>query len=200
MTLFLTRYFLRELSAWVLFTPLVYSFILIIGAFIGEPFYFTFIMVMYTCALVFSQYFVVRKKYLTLFKIAPLAKKTMIVADFAFLSWIAFCYASYALIVSILLAALIHRELLFPTIHEISFMIGCCLFIITLSIWFALQSWIPINTFIFLMLFMSVVFPLNDVVPLANAYGLHFLTLMLAITSLSYFTMIALEKRGLVYK
>lgn len=200
MTLFLTRYFLRELSAWVLFVPLGSIFILFIGAFTEDPFYFTMMMVMYTCPLLFSQYFMSRKKYLTLLTIAPLPRKTIIHADLAFLSWITLCYISYALIASTLLAALIHRELLFPTIHEMSFLFGCCLFVITLYTWLARQNWIPILAFYFVILNMHLILPFYTVTPFANAYGLHFLALMLVIASLSYFTMITLEKRGLLYK
>lgn len=197
MTLFLTRYFLSELSAWVLFTPLGLS---IVFLFTGETFYSTLMMVMYACPLVFSRYFIARKSYVTLLKIAPLPRKAMIDADFAFLSWTALCYVGYALVVSTLLAALIHKELLFPTIHETSFLIGCCLFLITLYTWLGRQNWIPILAFYFVILNMRFIFPFSSVTTFANAYGLHFFALMLVITSLSYFTMIKLVKRGLMYK
>lgn len=200
MTLFLTRYFLRELSAWVLFTPLAFSIFFLIVAETGDAFYSTLLMIIYACPLVFAQYFTVQKSYITLLTIAPLPRKTIVQSDFAFLSWIALCYTSYALIASTLLAAFIHKELLFPTIQELSFLLGCCLFVITIYSWLARQKWIPLIVFYFVFLNMHFIFPIATVPAFVNHYGFHFLALMLALTSLSYFAIIALEDRGLVYR
>lgn len=200
MTLFLTRYFLRELSAWVLFTPLVFSIFILFLAATGDTFLSTLMMVIYGCPLVFTQYFTTQKGYLTLLTIAPLPRKTIIQADFAFLSWITLCYTSYALVGSTVLAAFIHKELLFPTIQELSFLIGCCLLVITVYSWLAKQKWIPLIVFYFIFLNLRFLFPFTIATSLVNNYGFHFLAVMLALTSLSYFAIIALENRGLVYK
>ena len=200
MTLFLTRYFLRELSAWVLFTPLGFSIVFLLLALTGDTFYSTFLMIIYACPLVFSQYFMTQKSYLTLLTIAPLPRKTIVQADFAFLSWITLCYTSYALVASTLLAAFIHKELLFPTIHEMSFLIGCCLFVITIYSWLARQNWVPLIVFYFIFFNMHFIFPFTMATSFVNTYGFHFLTVMLALTSLSYVAIIALEDRGLVYR
>ncbi|MCH7320986.1 hypothetical protein LZ480_03705 [Solibacillus sp. MA9] len=202
MTLFLTRYFLRELSAWVWFTPLAYSFILLLGAVIGLHFYIVLVFIIGSCAVVFSKYNVLRSEYSTTLTVAPLPSKTIVHADFTFLSWITFCYVIFALGAITLFTLLIEKEFIFPTVQQLGFIISCCLAIITLSIWILTLrlNTTSLNTLLIMVLFLPIFLTSNNLTLFASSFGLHFFFLMLVIISLSYFSMITLGKRRWGFK
>ena len=199
MTLFLTRYFLRELSGWVLFTPILFSPSLFIGSFEGLSFPFILMFIMFSCIIVFSKYNESRKHYATTLALAPISVKRLVQADFAFLSWIAFCYLSYALVTNTALTLLIEKEFIFSSVNQIGFIIGCCLLLISLNAWmialqFHLINALPIMAILFFWLIIMTNFTL-----FASQYGLIFFILTLSVTILSYFGTIALKVRRLKF-
>ncbi|WP_274309499.1 hypothetical protein [Solibacillus daqui] len=200
MTLFLTRYFLRELSAWVWITPLALIPFLLIGAATGLPFYFSLLLIIYSCSVVFSKYNELRSKYSTTLAVAPLPSKMIVQTDFAFLGWVALCYVSYALGAITVLTLLIEKEFIFPTVHQLGFIIACCLALIALNIGILTLNIAPMNTFMITIFLLSMLFNEINLTLFASSYGLHFFFLMLVITSLSYFSMTSLGKRRGAFK
>lgn len=199
MTLFLTRYFLNELSGWVLFTPILFSPSLFIGSFEGLSFSFILMFIMFSYIVVFSKYNESRKHYATTLALAPISVKRLVQADFAFLSWIAFCYLSYALVTITALTLLIEKEFIFPSVNQICFILGCCLLLISLNAWmialqFHLINALPIMSFLFFLLII-----MTDFTLFASQYGLIFFILTLSVTILSYFGTIALKVRRLEF-
>lgn len=134
MTLYLTRYFLNEFSAWVLFTPLIFVPILLLSLG-GDPFPFIVLMTIYSCAVVFSKFQTIQLNYQTILHIAPIRKKTIVQVNLLFLSGVAALYSSIALITGTLLHSVLYKSLVIPNMREFAFLIGCCLLLIVLNCW-----------------------------------------------------------------
>ncbi|MER1956038.1 MAG: hypothetical protein ABS942_01595 [Solibacillus sp.] len=200
MTLFLTRYFLNELSGWVLFLPLLFSPFLLLGSLTGSPFYFILMLTMFSCIVVFSKYNESRKHYALTLALAPISVKKVVQADFAFLSWISFCYLSYALVAFTALTLLIEKEFILLSINQIGFIIGCCLLLISLNTWMIALQFHMINALPIMTLLYFLLIIMTDFTLFASQYGLIFFILTLSVTILSYFGTIALKVRRLEFK
>ena len=134
MTLFITRYFLKEISAWILFTPIAFIFILLIGAFSGAPITFILITTFFSSAVVFSKYHEKRKDYKKMFALFPINSRIMLHADISFLGWISVCYISYTLAVSLTLKSLVEKQWASITVGQFCMIIGCSILLIGISL------------------------------------------------------------------
>ena len=183
MTLFLTRYFSNEFSAWVWFTPLIFS-PLLLYMFGGEMFPSIFLVVLFSCALVFSKYRGIQTHYTQVLHLAPISKKTVIHVNFLLLSWIACCYICISLVTGTLLYALIHKTFLFLTLHELLFLIGCCLILITLNSWrFKIST---TNTLLLLNFSVLFIFTSVDLPQLADRFGFVVFSVALLLLSITF--------------
>ena len=147
MTQFLTRYFVQEISAWIVFTPLGVSLTLLIGAFSGQPMYFIMMFVVFSCVVVFTKYNEVRKNYSKMFALFPLRIGELLNADVAFLSLITFCYSTFSILSTIILTLLVNNEFIFPSMDQLLQLVGCCFLLIAINllfIWFNSPSISPI--------------------------------------------------------
>lgn len=138
MTLFITRYFLKELSAWVVFIPVVFIFPLLIGAFMGYLLPVILMTTFFSSAVVFAKYQETRKSYEKMFALFPLQKHMMLHADLTFLSWISCCYILYTLVATMLLNSLVEKQFVFVTMGQLGIIIGCSFLLIgfgLISIW-----------------------------------------------------------------
>lgn len=156
MTLFITRYFLKELSAWVVFTPIVFIFILLIGTFMGYLLPVILITTFFSSAVVFSKYQETRKSYEKMFALFPLQRHKMLHADLAFLSWISCCYILYTLVATMSLNSLVEKQFVFVTVGQLGIIIGCSLLLIgfsLISIWLKFPTITIISLILVLNLF-----------------------------------------------
>ena len=186
MTLFLTRAFFNEFSLWVLLTPLIFSPLLLLS-FSGELFTLIFFMCMCACALVFSKYHEVKQQYALVLQIAPIPTNAVRQVNLLFLSSIAGYYIIFSLIAGTFVYALFRKTLLFPSLHELAFLIGSCIILIAVNSWqlklYKTYTLLILN-FLFVFAFTSFHVP-----KLAADFGyivLSFALLLLAITLLTY--------------
>lgn len=143
MTLFITRYFLKELSSWVMLTPVSLIVFLVIGSFSGIPFSFTLITAILASVVVFSKYHETRKLNEKMFAQFPIDGRTMLYADIAFHGWISVCYILYALGVSSALRSLVEKQWMYPAGNDLLLIMCSSLLLITISlllIWYNLPS------------------------------------------------------------
>lgn len=184
MTLFLTRYFLNEFSAWVWFTPLIFSPMFIL-MFEGSMFYSVFLVVLFSCAVVFSKGRDMQAHYTHVLSLAPIPKTTMVHVNVVLLGWIACCYIFIAVVAGTLLYALIHKTFLFLTLHELLFLVGCCLLLITFNSWpFKISA---TNSVLILNFFSLFLFTALDLPKLAEDYGFTVFSVALLLLAVSLF-------------
>ena len=166
MTLFITRYFLKELSPWIFFTPISLIIFLFIGSFTGIPFSFTLMTLMIASIIVFSKYHETRKIYEKMFALFPIDRRIMLHVDIAFHGWISACYILYTLGGSSILRSLVERQWMFPSGNDLLFIMCSSLLLITLSL---LLIWwdLPPNILIYV-LFFTPVLPVWNVSHLVN--------------------------------
>ena len=196
MTLFLTRYFLRELSGWVLFTPLALSFIFLFG--IGMPFFVIFLFVINCCTIVFLKYSELRKNYLTTLTLAPVPPKTILHVDIAFFSWVSFCYFIYALLASTSLTLLINQEFILPSLLQMSFLIGSYLLLITINSWLLAQNRVPVSILLIIVLSIPLFINITAVITFVSMYGVHFLIFSVGIATISYVSLATFYNKGVL--
>lgn len=156
MTLFMTRYFLKELSAWVVFTPIVFILPLLIGSFMGYTLPIILIITFFSSAVVFSKYQETRKSYEKMFALFPLQRHMMLHADLAFLSWISCCYNLYTLVATMSFNSLVEKQFVFVTVGQLGTIIGCSFLLIgfsLISIWLKFPTITIISLILVLNLF-----------------------------------------------
>lgn len=196
MTLFLTRYFLRELSGWVLFTPLALSFIFLFG--IGMPSFVIFLFVINCCTIVFLKYSELRKNYLTTLTLAPVPLKTKIHVDLAFFSWVSFCYFIYALLASTSLTLLIDQQFVLPSLPQLCFLIGSYLILITINSWLLAQNRVPVSILLIMVLSIPLFINITAVITFVSMYGVHFLIFSVGIATISYVSLATFYNKGVL--
>lgn len=143
MTLFITRYFMKELSSWVMLTPISLIVFLVIGSFSGITFSFTLITAILASVVVFSKYHETRKLNEKMFAQFPIDGRTMLHADIAFHGWISACYILYTLGVSSALRSLVEKQWMYPSGNDLLLIMCSSLLLITINlllIWYNLPS------------------------------------------------------------
>lgn len=156
MTLFITRYFLKELSSWVVLTPISLIVFLLIGSFSGIPFSFALITAILASVIVFSKYHETRKLYEKMFAQFPIDGRTMLRADIVFHGWISVCYILYTLGVSSALKSLVQKQWMYPSGNDLLLIMCLSLLLITISL---LLIWwnLPPNTLMIVFLLIPII-------------------------------------------
>lgn len=196
MTLFITRYFLNELSAWVVFTPIIFIFILLIGAFMGYLLPVILITTFFSSAVVFAKYQETRKSSEKMFALFPLQKHMMLHADLAFLSWISCCYILYTLVLTTALKSLVEKQFVFVTVGQLGIIIGCSLLLIgfsLISIWLKFPPITIVSLVLILNLFSTML--LSFIQQLNFQMSMLFFLGSLSILILCYFFIRVMQKR-----
>lgn len=186
MTLFITRYFLKELSSWVALTPISLIVFLLIGSFSGIPFSFTLITAIIASVIVFSKYHETRKLYEKMFAQFPIDQRTMLHADIAFHGWISACYILYTLGVSSALRSLVEKQWMYPTGNDLLLIMCSSLLLIAISL---LLIWwnLPPNTLIIVIFFVPVFTAWNVIQFVSVEMNLYFLLGTIGLFIVVYF-------------
>ena len=194
MTLFITRYFLKELSSWVTLTPISLIVFLLMGSFSGIPFSFTLITAILASAMVFSKYHETRKLYEKMFAQFPIDGRTMLHADIAFHGWISACYILYTLGVSSALKSLVEKQWMYPAGNDLLLIICSSLLLISISL---LLIWwnLPPGTLVAVIFFIPVFTAWNVIQFIPVEMNLYFLLGTIGIFIIVYFLIKNSRKR-----
>lgn len=134
MRAFFVRFYMQELGAWVLFTPLVCTFFSLFIIFGGLPIYASYFIVAVGFSAMCAVYFDQRQAYKKMTDLFPISKRTFLAVDFSFLSLVAVSYILYSVFIYSLFSSLMKQQVLFPPLNQALFLPTICLYISSLFI------------------------------------------------------------------
>lgn len=127
----LFRYYEQELSAWVLFTPLVASFFALPLLFEGGELAAYFILSI-SITVLCATYLDLRESQLVMTSLFPISKKTFFIVDISFIGKYALYYILYTIVVTSVIQTLLEQQLVLPSAKQILLSIVISLLIISI--------------------------------------------------------------------
>ena len=127
----LFRYYQQELSAWILFTPLVASFFAIPLLFERAELASLFILSI-TISVLCSLYLDLRERQLIMTSLFPISKKTFFFVDISFIGRYTLYYILYTMVVTTIIQTLLEQQLILPSAKQILLSIVISLLIISI--------------------------------------------------------------------
>ncbi len=131
----LFRYYQLELSAWILFTPLVASLFAIPLLFKGAEsatYFILSISITALCAFYLDQ----RESQLVMTSLFPISKRTFFIVDLYFLGRYTLYYILYTIVATNLIQTLFKQQLIFPTVKQLLVSFSISFFIIAFFLLF----------------------------------------------------------------
>lgn len=131
----LFRYYEQELSAWILFTPLVASFFALPLLFEGAELAAYFILsisITALCAVYLDQ----RENQLVMTSLFPISRKTFFIVDFSFLGSYTLYYILYTIIATTAIQTLLEQQLVLPSVRQVLVSFAISFFIIAFFLLF----------------------------------------------------------------
>mgnify|MGYP003550411887 CR=1 FL=1 len=127
----LFRYYQQELSAWILFTPLVASFFALPLLFERAELASLFILSI-TISVLCSLYLDLRERQLIMTSLFPISKKTFFFVDISFIGRYTLYYILYTMVVTTIFQTLLEQQLILPSAKQILLSIVISLLIISI--------------------------------------------------------------------
>lgn len=195
MTQFMTRYFLQEVSAWIVFTPFPLSLMLLIGVVSELPLNFMLVFVILSSVIVFSKYNEVRKNHRIMFALFPLRIRELLNTDVAFMSLITFCYSFISILLTAILTILLNNQFIFASMEQLLLLVGCCFILIAINLLFI---WInsPSISLIFFCIIFSTGFYWEFIIQLSLLQSVLMVILSGGFLLCCYLIVHAVKKRG----
>ncbi|MCM3722144.1 ATPase [Solibacillus isronensis] len=131
----LFRFYGQQLSAWILFTPLVASIIALPLLFEGAEsaaYFILSISITALCAVYLDQ----RESQLVMTSLFPISKKTFFIVDLSFLGRYTLYYILYTIVASTAIQTLLEQQLVLPSVKQLLVSFGISFFIIAFFLLF----------------------------------------------------------------
>ena len=131
----LFRFYGQQLSAWILFTPLVASIFGLPLLFIGAEaaaYFILSISITALCAVYLDQ----RESQLVMTSLFPISRKTFFIVDLSFLGRYALYYILYTIVATTAIQTLLEKQLVLPSVRQLFVSFGISFFIIAFFLLF----------------------------------------------------------------
>ncbi|MEK5184432.1 ATPase [Solibacillus sp. FSL W7-1324] len=131
----LFRFYGQQLSAWILFTPVVASIFGLPLLFEGAEFAAYFILsisITALCAVYLDQ----RESQLVMTSLFPIPRKTFFIVDLSFLGRYALYYIIYTIVATTAIQTLLEKQLVLPSVRQLFVSFGISFFIIAFFLLF----------------------------------------------------------------
>jgi len=131
----LFRFYGQQLSAWILFTPLVASIFGLPLLFIGAEaaaYFILSISITALCAVYLDQ----RESQLVMTSLFPISRKTFFFVDLSFLGRYTLYYIIYTIVATTAIQTLLEKQLVFPSVRQLFVSFGISFFIIAFFLLF----------------------------------------------------------------
>lgn len=131
----LFRFYGQQLSAWILFTPLVASIIALPLLFEDAEFAAYFILsisITALCAVYLDQ----RESQLVMTSLFPISRKTFFIIDLSFLGRYTLYYILYTIVATAAIQTLLEKQLVLPSVRQLFVSFGISFFIIAFFLLF----------------------------------------------------------------
>lgn len=131
----LFRFYGQQLSAWILFTPLVASIIalpLLFGEAESAAYFILSISITALCAVYLDQ----RESQLVMTSLFPISRKTFFIVDLSFLGRYALYYILYTIAATTAIQTLLEKQLVLPSVRQLLVSFGISFFIIAFFLLF----------------------------------------------------------------
>ncbi|MFL0581535.1 ATPase [Solibacillus silvestris] len=131
----LLHYYEQQLSAWILFTPLVASFFALPLLFEGAEMAAYFILsisITALCAVFLDQ----RENQLVMTSLFPISRKTFFIVDLSFLGRYTLYYILYTIIATTAIQTLLEQQLVLPSVRQLLVSFAISFFIIAFFLLF----------------------------------------------------------------
>ncbi|WP_339175603.1 ATPase [Solibacillus sp. FSL R5-0691] len=131
----LFRFYGQQLSAWILFTPVVASIFGLPLLFEGAEFAAYFILsisITALCAVYLDQ----RESQLVMTSLFPIPRKTFFIVDLSFLGRYALYYILYTIVATTAIQTLLEKQLVLPSVRQLFVSFGISFFIIAFFLLF----------------------------------------------------------------
>lgn len=125
----LFRFYGQQLSAWILFTPLVASIISLPLLFEGAEsaaYFILSISITALCAVYLDQ----RESQLVMTSLFPISRKTFFIVDLSFLGRYTLYYILYTIVATTAIQTLLEKQLVLPSVRQLLVSFGISFFII----------------------------------------------------------------------
>lgn len=131
----LFRFYGQQLSAWILFTPLVASIFGLPLLFIGAEaaaYFILSISITALCAVYLDQ----RESQLVMTSLFPISRKTFFIVDLSFLGRYTLYYILYTIVATTAIQTLLEKQLVLPSVRQLFVSFGISFFIIAFFLLF----------------------------------------------------------------
>lgn len=131
----LFRFYGQQLSAWILFTPLVASIVALPLLFEGAEsaaYFILSISITALCAVYLDQ----RESQLVMTSLFPISKKTFFIVDLSFLGRYTLYYILYTIVATTVVQTLLEQQLVLPSVKQLLISFGISFFIIAFFLLF----------------------------------------------------------------
>lgn len=131
----LFRFYGQQLSAWILFTPLVASIVALPLLFEGAEsaaYFILSISITALCAVYLDQ----RESQLVMTSLFPISRKTFFIVDLSFLGRYTLYYILYTIVATTAIQTLLEQQLVLPSIKQLFVSFGISFFIIAFFLLF----------------------------------------------------------------
>lgn len=131
----LFRFYGQQLSAWILFTPLVASIVALPLLFEGAEsaaYFILSISITALCAVYLDQ----RESQLVMTSLFPISRKTFFIVDLSFLGRYTLYYILYTTVATTAIQTLLEQQLVLPSIKQLFVSFGISFFIIAFFLLF----------------------------------------------------------------
>ena len=131
----LYRFYGQQLSAWILFTPLVASIFALPLLFEGTEvaaYFILSISITALCAVYLDQ----RESQLVMTSLFPISKKTFFIVDLSFLGRYTLYYIFYTIVATTAIQTLLEQQLVLPSLKQLFASFGISFFIIAFFLLF----------------------------------------------------------------
>ena len=131
----LFRFYGQQLSAWILFTPLVASIVALPLLFEGAEsatYFILSISITALCAVYLDQ----RESQLVMTSLFPISRKTFFIVDLSFLGRYTLYYILYTIVATTAIQTLLKQQLVLPSVKQLFVSFGISFFIIAFFLLF----------------------------------------------------------------
>ena len=131
----LFRFYGQQLSAWILFTPLVASIVALPLLFEGAEsaaYFILSISITALCAVYLNQ----RESQLVMTSLFPISRKTFFIVDLSFLGRYTLYYILYTIVATTAIQTLLEQQLVLPSVKQLFVSFGISFFIIAIFLLF----------------------------------------------------------------
>lgn len=131
----LFRFYGQQLSAWILFTPLVASIFGLPLLFIGAEaaaYFILSISITALCAVYLDQ----RESQLVMTSLFPISRKTFFIVDLSFLGRYTLYYILYTIVATTAIQTLLEKQFVLPSVRQLFVSFGISFFIIAFFLLF----------------------------------------------------------------